>query len=415
MNIFKIVSVCLLLACNALAGKVFSYIGISDISQEEADNAAYAGVAKQVSAEVNVSEKMVESENSVGNKSHYNSNYSAINKLSSSVKLEGVKIKPLSKEGRIFRAQAVLDIDEMTANLRYQMKLLKEQVKNSESRARQALAERQYLVASAAWEDGATAMVQYFEMMDELKKYYPLDDSFKIPHNLGDLEDKLIDAFSSINYMVEIFSSKNGDAEISVTVSDRSGHVPGFPVQIMQNGKVLLERRTNSMGTAIFSLTELSVERNGLCKILIKTNGIQRRFTKAAGLDKGTPVEFAMIMDKQSIESIGQTFSDVAGTSSAEATTYRLRCDCSKDACASVSKRLIKLGFILDESSSNVINVKAKASLKAKVSTVETYDVSLILSGAGISYTEDKVGAGKNEEAAIADAVKKMSFSQVTK
>ena len=66
----------LFLANNLWADKVISYIGYSDASQGDADNAAYAGVAKQISADVQVVEKMEEQETILNEKSQYSGNFS---------------------------------------------------------------------------------------------------------------------------------------------------------------------------------------------------------------------------------------------------------------------------------------------------------------------------------------------------
>ena len=63
MKIYSTVILILLMAVSASFGaKLISYTGYSAESQEEANNAAIAGVAKQISAQVSSSQKLVKKE-----------------------------------------------------------------------------------------------------------------------------------------------------------------------------------------------------------------------------------------------------------------------------------------------------------------------------------------------------------------
>ena len=58
MNIKKIALLLLSLSVAAFAGKVITYTASSAVSQEEANNTAIAGVAKQVSSTVKADDKL---------------------------------------------------------------------------------------------------------------------------------------------------------------------------------------------------------------------------------------------------------------------------------------------------------------------------------------------------------------------
>ena len=90
----------------AFASDVISYEAQSAVSQEEANNIAVAGVAKQVSADVSASQKLTVSEEMVDNKSTVKENFSATSQVRSDVTLKWVEIEVLPKKGKNFCARA---------------------------------------------------------------------------------------------------------------------------------------------------------------------------------------------------------------------------------------------------------------------------------------------------------------------
>ena len=144
MNIKKIAFILLSLSVAAFAGKVITYTASSDVSQEQANNTAIAGVAKQVSAQVKSDDRLNTTDVTANGKESISQTYSSKKNVKTDVNLKWIKVKPLPKEGKRFRATATLDVDEMTNNIRLQMAELKESVKKLEADGRAALDASRY-------------------------------------------------------------------------------------------------------------------------------------------------------------------------------------------------------------------------------------------------------------------------------
>lgn len=285
-----------LASSSAWAGRVITYIGFSDNSQGEADNAAYAGLAKQISTEVKVDEKMVENEVTMGNTSQYSGNYSLSNVLKSNMKLNGVKITTLPRNGRYYKSEASVDLDVLLDGVRTTITDAMERLQHSEARAWQALEKRQYLTASSAWEDAALALIEYYDNLDILKAIDPSDKSFKITHRLVDLENSLISALSTVTIKIssQEYVLNKPEVQFDVYVSDAKGPLPDFPIQVLQGRYTLQERRTASNGVAKLFVSRLTGNSSGLCRLTVKPAGIHKKLLKSAGLSQGRTLDFKL-------------------------------------------------------------------------------------------------------------------------
>ena len=128
MNIKKFAFLLLSLSVAAFAGKVITYTASSEVSQEQANNTAIAGVAKQVSSTVVTDDKLRTEDVSAGGKEKISQTYTSNKNVKTNVDLKWVKVTPLPKDGKKFRATATLDVDEMTNNIRLQMATAKEKL-----------------------------------------------------------------------------------------------------------------------------------------------------------------------------------------------------------------------------------------------------------------------------------------------
>lgn len=286
----------LLAASSSLAGKVITYIGFSDSSQGEADNAAYAGLAKQISAEVKVDEKMVENEATYGENFQHSGSYSLSNVLKSNMKLNGVKITTLPRNGRYYKAEASVDLDVLKEGVCTAIMDAIERLQHSESRAWQALEKRQYLIASSAWEDAALALIEYYDNLDILKAIDPSNNSFKISHKLVNLENSLISALSAVTIKIssQEYLLNKPEVQFDVYVSDAHGPLSDFPLQVVQGRYILQERRTGSNGVATMFTDRLVGNSSGLCRLNVRPAGIHKKLLKSAGLSQGRTLDFKL-------------------------------------------------------------------------------------------------------------------------
>ena len=125
------------------ASDIISYEAQSAVSQEEANNMAMAGVAKQVSADVTASQKLTVSEETVDNKSTVKENFSATSLVHSDVTLKWIEIEVLPKKGNNFCARATLDIGAVKSSVRMRLGELQQEISTHESTGLKALKNRQ--------------------------------------------------------------------------------------------------------------------------------------------------------------------------------------------------------------------------------------------------------------------------------
>ena len=144
---FKSIFLCACLAAiPAMAGKIVTYTATSKISQEEANNSAIAGVAKQVKSKVSATQKQTKYEDIYNGESTLGETYRANNTVKSNVVLKGVKVVPVKMEkGKGYKATATLDMDEFTADLRFRLNSIKQELADLEKSSKQAFNDRIYI------------------------------------------------------------------------------------------------------------------------------------------------------------------------------------------------------------------------------------------------------------------------------
>ena len=169
MNLFKISL--LLFAGIAFAGKVVTYTATSDVSQEEANNTAMAGVAKQISARVQAKQTLEKKETTAAGKSSISENYRSQSNVESNVKIKGVVVTPI-KVSKGYKATATLDLDEYTADIQLQMKTIKQELTALESSIREGKSKRQYAVAVNALNQAKEKIRTYDNLVEQLSAVY---------------------------------------------------------------------------------------------------------------------------------------------------------------------------------------------------------------------------------------------------
>ena len=88
----------LLVALPAFAGRVITYTAVSERSQEDANNAAMAGVAKQIVSQVDSRQVLTKKESKSGKNSNLDESFFVSNSVKSSIKLKGVKIERIKTD-----------------------------------------------------------------------------------------------------------------------------------------------------------------------------------------------------------------------------------------------------------------------------------------------------------------------------
>ena len=237
MNIKSLILCACLSVVPAMAGKVVTYTATSKVSQEEANNAAIAGVAKQVKSKISATQKQTKFEDIENGKSTLGETYRANNTVKSNVVLKGVKVVPV-KADKGFKATATLDMDEFTADLQFRLKSLKQEIADLEKSARQALEDRIYINVANDLAEAEEKVNEHNYYLLQLAEVYPLDDSHRLQHSLPEVEKVLVERLSSVT-----IESTAGDIELTrpemptwnVVVKDSLGPLPSFPLVARQS------------------------------------------------------------------------------------------------------------------------------------------------------------------------------------
>lgn len=397
----KILAFCLsffTLTLPVFAGKLITYTATSKQSQEEANNAAIAGVAKQVSAQVKVNQTLNKKEVSVKNESVLTENYTASSNVFSDVKIKGITVKPVPAE-KGFKATATLDLDEFTSDIRFKLKSIQIEISKLEEATRTFLKNKQYKQAIDAIENAKELPPKYKALLLELGKVYPIGDSLRLKESISDLESQTVAQLSEIKIEGQSLQTelKNSEMKMHANVFDKSGAVGNFPLAAKQGRKILAELQTQEDGSADFTLRGIDISR-GPFVIVVEPN-LPENFLDAAGLRKKLEIDFKVAQSR---------------------CTVNIQCSKNADICAALEKNLAKKAIFNDTAAVPKINfdITAKAGkpieyIPGKFTT--PYDISISLKGDEISFIATGHANGKQESEAVKTVIKKMDFSPLKK
>ena len=299
MNLFKISL--LLFAGIAFAGKVVTYTATSDVSQEEANNTAMAGVAKQISSRVQAKQTLDKKETTAAGKSSISENYRSQSNVESNVKIKGVIVTPI-KISKGYKATATLDLDEYTADIQLQMKTIKQELTALETSIREGKSKRQYAVAVNALSQAKEKIKTYEQLLEQLSAVYPVNDSHLLQHSIPSLETELQESLSKIRIEGPSQTFTIGKPEMpawDITVYDAVGPIENFPVRAKQGFQTLLERRTQANGSATFNLRNVNFDK-GPYTIIVEPN-FSDELLSATGLGKAFELTYQVNQARCSI------------------------------------------------------------------------------------------------------------------
>lgn len=380
------------------AGKVITYTATSNLSQEDANNAAMAGVAKQIVSEVDASQTITKSEVTQGGKSDLKENFFSSNNVSSNLKLKGISVVPVKTDGKNFSATASLDLDEFTADIQFRMKQIREDVAKYEAHARESLNDRKYGAAAKDIQSAQDLIPVYNRLLGQLSQVYPLNDSHRLLHNIPEAEALLISRLSKVRLTgptEEFTLSKSEMPEWQVLANDDQGPLPEFPILIKQGKQTILEKRTAGNGIANILLRKVNFE-NGPYTIDVFPN-IPIGMARAAGIDQGIQITYNISKHRCEIQ---------------------LKCNQIANLCNALEISLSQKSIIATKEETApkleaTFSSSEKNSLTSGSTTLKSYDLTLTLKGENINFMVSAKGAGKNEIDAAIKAVQKIDFSDL--
>ncbi len=400
MRVFKLCWIVLLATGASFAGKVITYTASSNVSQEDANNTAIAGVAKQISSQVRATQTLTKEETTSGKKSSLTENFYATSQVTSNLKIKGITITPV-KMDKGFKATATLDLDEFTADIQFQMSAARTQIAELEAKLSKSIDERQYAQGIDALQNANRKIDEYQQLVSRLASVYPVNEAHQLKHHIPELEAKLLEKLSQIRIEgpSETFTlSKSEMPPWNVTVFDNVGPVSNFPLVAKQGFQVLLERRTQTDGTATFNLRKVNFEK-GPYEIIVEPN-FTPELLEATGLRQKLAFSYQVSDTRYSI---------------------RILCHETAPLCNAIEKALAKKSIYVDnETTAPQLELKVNATEEKalKISdnmTRYTYNVDVALKGKGISFIASARETGKSANDATVKAIGKLDFGPLQK
>ncbi len=391
MRIVVVLLLGLLVPCFS---KLISYEASSDVSQEQANNSAIAGIAKQISVNVAIQENLRQEESVLGTSTAFSENYSTSSKVRSNIDLKWVQVSSLPKENGFFRAQALLDLDEMTANIRFQLKKIQRNIETQEQNFSLALSRRDYGNAITLLSEINSNIEKYDLFLNQLSAVYPLNDSLLLIQNMNKLNEKLMLGLSAIRLEkgnLQCFPEKN-EVVLDILVFDALGPLDHFPLAVYQEGKNIGNAKSVN-GKVVFSLRNMNFSVGKHSIVVIPK--MPKKVLKKVGLEGG--VEFIYETKEKN--------------SRKELHCY-LDCVEPKQICMEINRLLVKNGFSMSKDSvASRLGMEIHSSIKNSTRLIDSYNVNLSIRGCGINMQGAAVGVGKNRDIAVVDAIQKMKLS----
>ena len=396
MRLFKVLF--LLFAGMACAGKVVTYTATSNVSQEDANNSAIAGVAKQISSNVQANQTLNKEEVSAGKRSTYKETYRSTSQVTSNIDIKGISVSTV-KTDKGFKATATLDLDEYTADLQFKMNEIRQKVAELEKAIKASIEKRQYALGITSLEEAKTKISEYGGLVNRLATIYPVNESHQLKHSISDLETQLYARLAQIRIEgpTEQFTlSKSEMPPWNVTVYDDAGPVANFPLIAKQTFQVLLERRTQADGSATFNLRNVNFEKGPY--VIVVEPGFSEEILKATGLRQKFTLSYQVSDSKCPV---------------------RIECKELANVCNALEKALFQKTILVEESPDapllqlKVSSTEGKAIMINDNMTRYSYNVDLSLKGKKISFVTSAKENGKNASDATVKAIAKMDFAKL--
>jgi len=397
MNIKSLILCACFAIVPAMAGKIVTYTATSTVSQEDANNSAMAGVAKQVKSQVSASQTLTKYEDITDGKSVLGETYRAKSNVKSNVVLKGVKVVPI-KTDKGFKATATMDMDEFTASLQFRLKTLQQEIAKLEKSARKAIDTRVYINAANDLEKAEDKVNEYNFYLLQLADVYPLNDSHRLQHGLPEIENTLIERLSNIT----ITTTAEPNFELTraempswnVIVKDSIGPVPSFPL-VARQSKTLSERRTQKNGIATFKLRNVNFEK-GPYVIVVEPN-FPYETLKKAGLKNALEVPYQVKLSRCDV---------------------KLECNMIANACNAIENALSKKSIFItsdEEAVAPELSVEIENTFRGRLGFISSFDFSISIKGEGVNFFTTSKGVGKTEVDATISAIKKTDFAPLQK
>lgn len=396
MNLIAFVISLLFAFGSVFAGRIVSYTATSTASQQEANNSAIAGVATQIASEITSTQVSTQSEIKTNGIQSSKQSFSETNKLRSQLFLQGLRIQPGAKKGKQFVCTALIDLDDATANTRFQIQEIQRNAANKEQIIREALKKKQFKMAIHEHQGLRPLILQYPALLKELSTLIPINSTYQLKTDADQLEDLIKQALSQVTLFwhepppTETHNAEWGPA--TVIAKDSEGPIADFPIYAMQNRKLLAEEKTNKKGIAFFLFHNID-ENKGTHTITFEPN-LPSNYVREAG-----------------IKSLVLTYE-----SSPKKCFYQISCRETRSVCDAVDQVLAKGGFEKKSMASplmvHITTDKAKSFASGNQKLISA-NVTITIDTHTFSFVQQKMGVGKDINAAKIAAISKLKSLEI--
>ncbi|MCF0223504.1 MAG: hypothetical protein HUK20_04480 [Fibrobacter sp.] len=370
---------------SVFAENILTYTATSKVSQKDADQAALAGVAKQVQTQVKAEFETRKNENAQGEISETAQSFKG---TYTDVVLKGVKITVGEKEKGVYKSTATLDLDQLTSKMVADLEMIRGDMKKLDSLIRAELQNADYRSVSMNLSELEKLADKYNDVLEELSMFRMISRDLLLESTLGELMDFFAKALESVKIETDLSSEA-----LTITVSDVMGPVANFPIAVLQDRRELLQSKTDENGELVFPLDNVRAKKAS-GQVTVVANLSFKYMHKAA-------VESRVVEYSAEMSSCG----------------YRLTCSGSTADCGTLHKVLSDGGLsLLDKA--GLPELKVNMSFADKVSgngSLYTSKATLVFSYDDVKMTEQPQGIGRDAGAAHEKAIAKMNAAKVVK
>jgi hypothetical protein len=377
------------------SARVVTWTAYSEESQAAADEAAIAGVARQISAQVDATTTLRHSEKTIGNDSKESKSIQTQSSVRSDVFLKGLKVKKLPKDGKRFGTTASIDLDELTSLYQFKLAEIQKKVSDLEVRAEKALQNKEYEEAARLLSEIPSTARPYTAIVEEMSFYTPVDTTLRLKTRDKDIRDSLVRTLRGLEIKAEpnpaspLKAKSDETLSIILNVSKQGAALSGLSFYLEGKGKVLAEATTNSNGEVTFQIPASQIP-TAANKVLIMSK---------LPLDIRTAAAISTITYSLQIER--------------PQCNLKLNCKEYKSVCAAVRAQIAKnSGTVVESSKAVPTSIRIQANPTRTLNQLTTYSVNLSLSKGDKKCQQEKAGTGRTEEEAIANAIKKMDLNE---
>lgn len=374
--------------------RIVSFDAESNVSAEEADRQALAGIALQIQARVNSSHQTIKSEVSEKERSALRTNYSEQIHVQSDVLLSGAELhREKLSDGR-WKSTAVFDTEKATETSRQELRRIQKDALDLKRKMETFVAQGNFDDALQTLESLELLQGKFQKIYDRIVIFEPLDESFRFGVDVSRLTEDLATAIKNLKMsFIRKDESLSYDSvgPIFVLVENPQGAVKNLAVTASIDGKNVWTAKTDSMGIASFFL-EVEKLPSGNHEIVFRIRC--PKFNR----------------ENSNLELRTNYFS--------KNPTCRYSFVCSDDSeiCTAWNELLLKAGFQVKKNAEKIrlrMSAKKRDVFEGNSRQIVRADFSVELLGTSVKFSKRIKGTGSSELLAQKNAIQKISPEEI--